>query len=102
MGSITPADEERINEDIKWLFDSQLHCKTPKEWQVDLTRTSQVCKNAVIVLSRTTGDGKTLAIQGAAAINGGVTLVTTPNVTLTGFFAALRRSHVSNGNILPR
>lgn len=63
-------------------------CSTPKDWQLETIRTVHRNKGATVVLSRATGDGKTLAIQGAAMACRCVTLLITPNASLTGFMKA--------------
>ena len=45
-----------------------------KSWQIDVAEHSFAQENAVIALSRRTGDGKTLAMSGAVRVTRGVTV----------------------------
>lgn len=56
-----------------------------KPWQQAAIKTVYETKGAIVALSRPTGDGKTLVIKGCAMALAGITLLITPNITLTGF-----------------
>ena len=73
------------NKAILKMLQRKFNCSTPKDWQVDLIHHMVGTKNVVVILSRRTGEGKTLAIQGSAMALRGVTLLLTPTVLLSSF-----------------
>ena len=67
------------------MLNSVFRCDSPKPWQVKTIAAVIGQDNFVGALSRPTGDGKTLVIQGCAYSCRGVSLILTPTITLTSF-----------------
>ena len=67
------------------MLSNKFRCDEPKPWQIDAIYTQITVKNAITLLIRPTGDGKTLVIQGSAMALRGVTLLLTPTLVLTSF-----------------
>ena len=69
------------------MLHEELGYSNVKPWQQEAISTIVDKKRSIVALSRATGDGKTLVIKGCAMALAGVTLLITPNITLTGFMA---------------